>query len=176
VLVAKYAHVPSAIFLVDPEAVELAHRAGAGTTLSMRLGGKFDRKNSKPVKTNAYVRMLSDGRWTPQARGYSPGIETTMGRAAVLEVGAIKILTVERSTMTVDPELFRSHAIEPTRMKLVVVKSPNGFRAAYEPIAKGIFIVDTPGVSTARLTSLPFRRAPRPLYPLDRNTRYGGVR
>jgi len=176
VLVAKYAHVPSAIFLVDPEAVDLAHRAGAGTTLSMRLGGKFDRKNSKPVKANAYVRMLSDGRWTPQARGYSPGIETTMGRAAVLEVGAIKILTAERSTMTVDPELFRSHAIEPLRMKLVVVKSPNGFRAAYEPIAKGIFIVDTPGVSTARLTSLPFRRVPRPLYPLDKHTRYEGVR
>jgi microcystin degradation protein MlrC len=52
--------------------------------------------------------------------------------------------------MTVDPELFRSHAVEPLYCKTVVVKSPNGFRAAYEPIANRIILVDTPGVSTAR--------------------------
>ena len=72
-----------------------------------------------------------------------------MGRAAVLEVGQVQILIAERSAMTVDPELFRSHGIDPVYCKIVVVKSPNGFRAAYEPIAKGIFMVDTPGVSTA---------------------------
>ena len=60
--------------------------------------------------------------------------------------------------MTVDPELFRSHGIDPQRMKIVVVKSPNGFRAEYEPIAKKIFLVDTPGVSSANLSTLPFRR------------------
>jgi MlrC C-terminus len=52
--------------------------------------------------------------------------------------------------MTVDPELFRSHGVEPLYCKIVVVKSPNGFRAAHEPIAKRIILVDTPGVSTAR--------------------------
>ena len=90
-----------------------------------------------------------------------------MGRAAVLEVGAVRILLAERSTMTVDPELYRSHGIEPLDMKIVAVKSPNGFRAAYEPIAKRIFLVDTPGVSTANLCTLPYRRVPRPIYPLD---------
>ena len=45
--------------------------------------------------------------------------------------------------MTVDPELFRSHGVEPLYCKIVVVKSPNGFRAAYEPIAKRIILVDT---------------------------------
>ena len=59
--------------------------------------------------------------------------------------GQVQILIAERSSMTVDPELFRSHGIDPVHCKIVVVKSPNGFRAAYEPIAKGIFLVDTPG-------------------------------
>ena len=111
--------------------------------------------------------MLSDGRWTPQARGYNPGIETSMGRAAVLEAGAVRILVAERAAMTVDPEIDRSHGIEPERQKIVVVKSPNGFREAYEPIAKAVFLVDTPGASTPNLTSLPFRRLPRPMYPFD---------
>jgi microcystin degradation protein MlrC len=94
-----------------------------------------------------------------------------MGRAVVLEVGRVRILMAERSAMTVDPELYRSHGIEPCHMRIVVVKSPNGFRAAYEPIAKAVFLVDTPGVSTAKLQSLPFRRVPRPIYPLDKSMR-----
>ena len=108
---------------------------------------------SQPVEAEVRVRLLSDGRWTPQARGYNPGIETSMGRAAVLQSGSVAILTAERAAMTVDPELFRSHGIEPLRLKIVVVKSPNGFREAYEPIAKAVFLVDTPGASSPRLTA-----------------------
>ena len=158
---------PATIFLVDPEAVAGAIRAGVGNTISMRIGGKFDRRHSRSVKVSGRVRLLSDGRWTPRARGYNTGIETSMGRAAVLDVGTIRILLAERSTMTVDPELYRSHGIEPLDMKIVAVKSPNGFRAAYEPIAKKIFLVDTPGVSTANLRSLPYTRVSRPIHPLD---------
>ena len=90
-----------------------------------------------------------------------------MGRSAVLEVGQVQILVAERSAMTVDPELFRSHGINPEYCQIAVVKSPNGFRAAYEPIAKAIFMVDTPGASTANLRTLPFQRVQRPIYPLD---------
>ena len=37
--------------------------------------------------------------------------------------------------------------------------------------SKRIFIVDTPGASTANLRSLPYRRVPRPIYPLDPGVR-----
>jgi microcystin degradation protein MlrC len=162
---------PAAIFLVDPEAVARAAPAGVGATVSLEIGGKFDRVNSKPVRVTGRVRLISDGRWVARARGYNTGIEVQMGRAVVLEVGRVRILMAERSAMTVDPELYRSHGIEPCHMRIVVVKSPNGFRAAYEPIAKAVFLVDTPGVSTAKLQSLPFRRVPRPIYPLDKSMR-----
>jgi len=160
----------AAIFLVDPSSVAKAVSAGVGATVKMSIGGCFDKKNSEPVPVTGYVRLISDGRWTARARGYNTGITTSMGRAVVLEVGQVQILIAERSSMTVDPELFRSHGIEPNYCKIVVVKSPNGFRAAYEPIAKGIFLVDTPGVSTANFARLPFKKVPRPIYPLDPNT------
>lgn len=160
----------AAIFLVDPASVAAAIEAGIGSTVTLRVGGAFDRKHSKPVKVTGTVKLISDGRWVGRARGYNTGITTCMGRAVVLEVGQVQILMAERSSMTVDPELFRSHGIEPLYCKIVVVKSPNGFRAAYEPIAKAIFLVDTPGVSTANLRRLPFRRVPRPIYPLDPET------
>ena len=164
---------PAAIFLVDPQAVAAAHAAGVGERLTLPLGGKLDPARSRPVEAEVRVRLLSDGRWTPQARGYNPGIETSMGRAAVLESGSVTILTAERAAMTVDPELFRTHGIEPCRMKIVVVKSPNGFREAYEPIAKAVFLVDTPGASSPRLSALPFERLTRPMYPFDADMELG---
>ena len=163
---------PVAIFLVDPEAAVQLSAAGVGATVTLPIGGKLDRRNSKPVRVTGYVRLVSDGRWTARARGYNTGIETCMGKTVVFEIGAVRVLIAERSAMTVDPELFRSHGIEPLYCKIVVVKSPNGFRAAYEPMAKRIILVDTPGVSTARLETMPFRRINRPIYPLDRDIEY----
>lgn len=160
---------PAAIFLVDPAAVATAVDAGIGATVSMKVGGAFDTRNSKPVAVKGVVKIISDGRWVARARGYNTGITTCMGRTVVLEAGQVFLLIAERSSMTVDPELFRSHGIDPVYCKIVVVKSPNGFRAAYAPIAKAMFVVDTPGVSTANLRTLPFRRVPRPIYPLDRD-------
>ena len=78
------------------------------------------------------VRLVSDGCWTARARGYNPGIETCMGKTVVFEIGAVRLLIAEGPAMTVAPELFRSHGVEPLYCKIVVVKSPNGFRAAYE--------------------------------------------
>ena len=163
---------PAAIFLVDPEAAVGLAAVGVGATVTLSIGGKLDRKNSKPVRVTGRVRLVSDGRWTARARGYNTGIETCMGTTVVFECGQVQILIAERSAMTVDPALFRSHGIDPLYCKIVVVKSPNGFRAAYEPIAKRILVVDTPGVSTARLENMPFKRINRPIYPLDRGLTY----
>lgn len=163
---------PAAIFLVDPKAVQRAIRAGVGAAIYLRVGAAFDRIHSRPVRIHARVRLISDGRWTPRAAGYNTGVETGMGRSAVLDIGAIRLLIAERPAMTVDPELFRSHGIEPARMQIVVVKSPNGFRAPYREIAKEMILVDTPGWSTPKLRTLPYRRLPRPIYPLDPRVKF----
>ncbi len=163
---------PAAIFLVDPEAAATLASKGVGAVVTLPIGGKFDRKNSKPVRVTGRVRLISDGRWTARARGYNTGIETCMGTTVVFEAGLTQVLIASQSAMTVDPALFQSHGIDPAYCKIVVVKSPNGFRSAYEPFATRIFIVDTPGVSTAKLENMPFRRIQRPMYPFDRNLTY----
>jgi microcystin degradation protein MlrC len=163
---------PAAIFLVDPEAVAKLQEAGVGATVTLAIGGKLDPQHSQPVTVTGRVHLISDGRWTSRGRGYNTGIENCMGTSVVLEVGLVHILIAERSAMTVDPALYRSHGMEPLHYKIVVVKSPNGFRAEYEPIAARIFVVDTPGVSTAKLQSLPWQRVGRPIYPLDKEISY----
>ena len=80
--------------------------------------------------------MISDGRWTGQALGYNTGVETCMGRAVVLDVGKIRILVAEKSAMTVDPELFRSHGIEPERMRIVVREESQRLPSSVSPDRK----------------------------------------
>ena len=82
-------------------------------------------------------------------------------------VGGIHLVIMEKPVLQWDPQLYRSLGLEPSEARIVVVKSPAAFRAAYEPIAAEIIMVDTPGAASANLRSMPWERIRRPIYPLD---------
>ena len=63
--------------------------------------------------------------------------------------------------------VFESRGLNPIDFDLCVCKSPNGFRTHYQAIAKEIVPVDVPGSTSANLSSLPYTRCPRPMFPLD---------
>src|SRR5262249_41161294 len=56
--------------------------------------------------------------------------------------------------------------------RVVVVKPPLHYRAAFEPIAREIVEVDAPGLSSSNLSRFPFTRIRRPIFPLDPDTAY----
>jgi microcystin degradation protein MlrC len=41
------------------------------------------------------------------------------------------------------------------------------FRAAFEPMAEKIIVCDCGALCTTDVTKLPYRKVPRPIYPLD---------
>ena len=91
----------------------------------MSIGGAFDKKNSKPVTVTGI--RAADLRWPldcSRTRLQHRHHDFAWAAAVVIEVGQVQILVAERSAMTVDPELFRSHGIDPVYCKIVVVKSP----------------------------------------------------
>ena len=148
------------------DAVEEAIRAGVGSTVTLRVGGKLDPDYATPVRVTGKVKLISDGEFRYKGRVYT-GRLVKMGRAVVLSIGRIRLLISQQPVPTTDPELYRSHGIEPRDMKLVLVKSPLGMRTEYEPIARSIIIVNSPGCCSPDLTSLPFVRMPRPMFPFD---------
>jgi microcystin degradation protein MlrC len=152
--------------LVDQEAVQSAHKAGAGATLRLSLGGKLDSLFGQPLHLDVEVERVEEASFRFQGPTFR-GLEVHMGPVAVLRVRDIHILVSERPVWTVDPVMYRAVDLEPTQAQIVVVKSPNMFRAAYEPIAHAIMVVDTPGLASANFRSLPFTRLPRPFYPFD---------
>jgi microcystin degradation protein MlrC len=68
---------------------------------------------------------------------------------------------------TTDPSYYRSVGLEPSQAKIVVVKSALQFRDGYGDFARAMWVVDTPGPSTANLGRLEWHHLTRPLYPFD---------
>ncbi len=58
--------------------------------------------------------------------------------------------------------------------RIVVVKTASGFRSGYADIAKAVYILDTPGFCPPNLRQLEYKRAPRPIFPLDPDTEFEG--
>lgn len=156
--------------VVDAEAVDQAIAAGVEQDLSLRVGYAFTPGNpqplGEPMEVQGKVRRIGDGRFR-MSGGYAKGTEAFMGRCVVFEVGLLSVLLTERATFSGDPAMYRSMGLEPSEADLVMVKSANQFRADYGSLSDRIYILDTPGYSSANLKRLPFRKLARPFYPID---------
>ena len=152
--------------LVDRPAAAACHASGEGSTVTVEVGGKLDPQRSRPVTLSARIERLTDGRFVLKGPAFT-GMTLNAGPSAVLAIGPIRVLVQSRAVPAIDPEQYRAAGLEPATARLVVVKSPAMFRAAYGPFARDIIYLDTPGVSSPNLRSFPWQRIPRPIYPLD---------
>ncbi len=153
----------TALLSIAP-AVKTAFNAGPGTRITVPLEGTRDPDRFTPVDVAVKVERLFDGPFE-----YEDGSEGRPGRVAVLVAENIHILATENPVFVVGQNVFKAHGLHPEEFGVVVVKSPNGFRPWYEPIAANIVPVDAPGSTSANLKSLPFKNCVRPIFPLDEN-------
>ncbi|WP_158606761.1 M81 family metallopeptidase [Paenibacillus ginsengarvi] len=152
--------------IVDPGAARAAAEAGEGRTVRLQVGHSVSRAYGEPLAIEGVVAKVGSGKFR-FGGGTVAGLEANMGRCAVVQIGTVSVLLMENATFTGDPAMYRSVGLEPADADLVLVKSAAQFRAEYELLTDRIYILDTPGASTANLTGLPFRHIPRPMYPFD---------
>ncbi|MFH1085247.1 MAG: M81 family metallopeptidase [Chloroflexota bacterium] len=152
--------------VVDPDAVAQAIAAGVGAPLSVPVGGKLAPAFFAPVAFEGTVKTISDGVFRHKGPG-ARGALQRMGRTVVLVCGGVHLVVMERAVSQWDPQLYRSLGEEPADARIVQLKSPMAFRAAYESIAAEIILVQAPGAANPDLRALPWRRLRRPIYPLD---------
>jgi microcystin degradation protein MlrC len=163
--------VTALVNVVDRRVVQQAIEAGIGSTITLEVGGSLAPKTFHAVPLTAYVKTISDGAFTFKGPGMR-GVSHSMGRAVVLVRGGIHLVAMERGVSQWDPQMYRSVGLEPADARLVQVKSPMAFRAAYEGLYDEVIVVAAPGAANPDLVSLPWKRLPRPIYPLDPETRW----
>jgi microcystin degradation protein MlrC len=153
--------------ICDPEAVREGMRAGVGSKTTLTLGGKTDpAMGGPPLALNGEVVCLTTGRFI----AYGPmggGVERDYGPSMVFRVGGIDIIVITNNGQAVDLGQFTSLGIDPTRYRTVAVKSMQHFRAAFEPIAREVILVDTGSLCSEIYTPQLFTRVRRPVWPLD---------
>jgi len=154
------------VVIADPEAVQRAIQAGVRQEVAIEVGGKSDRLHGDPVPVRGYVRLIADGLFTNRGK-MRDGIREDQGRTAVLDCAGVTLVLTERKMPPWNLQQMRILGIEPADLKIIVVKAAIAYRAAYEPIARRIIEVDTPGLTAADLSRLPYQRVRRPIFPLD---------
>jgi microcystin degradation protein MlrC len=157
--------------IVDPPVVAQAIAAGVGNSVSVSVGGKQAPGFFQPVSFDGHVKTISDGVFYFKGPGMR-GVAHRMGRAVVLVQGGIHLVVMEHAVTQWDPQLYRSLGLEPTDARIVQVKSPAAFRAAYQEIMDEVLILAAPGAANPDLVHLPWKNIRRPIYPLDPDIRW----
>ena len=148
----------------DPIAVSLAHAAGAGARLTLRLGGKMGPASGDPLDLDVEVVGVIEGmqqRW-PQHEG---AILSPCGDAAALHVAGIDVIVGSRRSQVFSPDVWTNFGIDAAAKDVLIVKSSQHFYAGFEPIASEILYMAAPGAVPVRIVDIPFERLARDAYP-----------
>lgn len=153
--------------ICDPEAAAACHKAGVGAKLTLPIGGKVDPLFGPTIEAEGTVMALTDGRFKLESQ-MQRGIQIDMGPSAVFKIGGVEIVLASKRYQNYCLTYFTSLGIDPTQRAVVVVKSMQHFRGAYQPIASEVLIVDEGnGITSNDVTKLPFKYVRRPIFPLD---------
>jgi microcystin degradation protein MlrC len=87
-------------------------------------------------------------------------------------IEGVEVLVTTRAETPIDLNVFRRHGIEPTARRVIGLKGKGHFRAAFEPIASEVILVEGPGITGSDLSRLTFTKVRRPIWPLDPDVSY----
>jgi microcystin degradation protein MlrC len=144
--------------------VQEAMRTGIDGNFELPVGAKRDDLHGRPVRIRGAVRSLHAGRYVEPEIRHGGSRYHELGHSAVIEVEGstpdclnLLLLTMRRSHPNSIHQIV-SCGIYPERQRILVVKGTIAPRAAYEPIAKKIVLVDSPGATAVNPQRFTYRK------------------
>ena len=150
--------------LIAPETVATLVAAGVGATVTLPVGGSVATAFFQPLEVTGVVRHIGAG--NIDLNQHHQG-QIDMGRTVVFEVGPVTLLISElRGVAGNLPDVYRAFGIEPSDYKIAVLKTASNFQY-FASITSQVIRADTRGPGQSDVFGLPWKRIPRPVYPLD---------
>ncbi|HZZ89507.1 MAG TPA: M81 family metallopeptidase, partial [Caulobacteraceae bacterium] len=112
----------------DPQAVAFCHEVGVGAQIDLRVGGKLGPASGDPLDLHATVRGLARNATQVGLSGL-----VGLGDAAWIEVDGVHFILCSERTQCFHPTAFTALGLDPTTLRVLVVKSTNHFRAGFDP-------------------------------------------
>ena len=102
-----------------------------------------------------------------------------MGPTALLGLAgrggaALRVVVISVRQQLLDPAQLDIVGPDLSSVRTLVVKSRGHFRAAFDDFTGDhrILEVDCPGLTTPNLSTLPWQRLPRPVFPIDADAQW----
>lgn len=124
----------------DPVAVRTCISAGEGAKLPLRFGGKMSAAAGEPIDAEVTVEKVV--RNAVQSFGTSV---VPLGDSVTIRVGGLRVVLNTVRSQIFSPDAFANMGIDPTAMKILVVKSTNHFHDAFSRIAADILYAAVDG-------------------------------
>jgi microcystin degradation protein MlrC len=134
---------------------EIKAKAKVGDEVTVNVGGWADQFAGKPVTIKGKVEFL--GKYGQQ--------ETV---AVLLFGNNNRVILTPVMTQVTTPSLFGPLGIDLPKLNILVLKSRVHFWRGFveDGLAKTVVVIDAPGLGPADVTTIPYKNAPKDLYPL----------
>lgn len=152
----------SVTIIHDPVAVAACTAAGEGSRVTVDVG-------RPALQLEGTVGTITDGLFEdpkPTHGGYR-FFDSATTCVLHLDNDDLVVLTT-KLVLPISLEQLRASGIDPTRRRAIVAKGVVSPQPAYGAIASRMILVDSPGVTTSDLDSLPYEHRRSPLFPFER--------
>ena len=159
--------------LCDPTSAQACHAAGVGSRVDLRVGGKTDTLHGSPVHIIGVVKHVDDGRFEDTGvthggfRFFNAGV-----RALVHTNDDHFVLLNSRPMGNTSRAELTSVGLDPMQIKIIVAKGVHSPRGAFEPIAAELIQLNTPGCTSADLSTLHYSLRRRPMFPFEQDASF----
>lgn len=154
--------------LCDHESAKACHSAGIGVRVELHVGAKTDALHGSPVRINGVVKHVDDGRFEDTGVTHGGFRFFNAGpRALVHTDDDHYVLLNSRPMGNTSRAELTSAGLDPLQLKIIVAKGVHSPRGAFEPIATELIQLNTPGCTSADLSTLHYRLRRRPMFPYE---------
>jgi len=145
----------------DPVAVSLCFAAGEGAVIPLRFGAKSAPHTGNPVDATIRVMALN----ATAEMGFGESV-VPFGPAARISFGGMEVILNTVRAQGFDPSLFTALGLDPTRQRVLVIKSTNHFHASFAPIASEILYCSAGRPYPNDPATNPYRHVRRDIWPI----------
>lgn len=152
--------------MISKTAVATLAAAGEGAEVTLPLGGCTATEFFTPLEVTGTVRKVADGS-DVRMSNYFHQASVDMGRVVIFDTGPVTLMISElRGVAGNVPDAYRAFGVEPSDYKMAVLKTASNFQF-FAPITAQVIRADTRGPGQSDVYTLPWKRLPRPIHPLD---------
>jgi len=160
---------------IDPDLSARAHDEGIGAEFDAVFQGDDWQRADPTFRAPVKVLALHEGTFVGR-RGIIVGRTVNIGKACLLQVGALQVIVQSRPLGCHDPRHIEIFGLNVGDIRTLVVKVRSSMPAGFSEYIKfkNMFFVDANGRTSPVLTKYPWKNLPRPVLPIDPDTQWEG--